>query len=169
MTEDDNDKLKRLLRSEDETRKDLDPAPPPGGTTASRKKTGNTTPILNLPDLDENNMPLPKRVDEVDVEGTRVTNAAYESAKETKPPRKAQVQNQRPAYRLPENQSPPRAHQNQYQRAPLSPTFADRMALFFGSIGSSLRGNKGCLVRVLVVSFFAIVILGLCAGSILVY
>ena len=177
MNKDDNDRLRKLIRSEDETQKDMEPAPPSGATTASHKKTGNTTPILNLPDLDENNMPLPKRVDEVDVEGTRVSNAAYQAAKETKPPKPRQTQNQRPAYRLPENQEQNQRpayrapeSQPQYRRpAPLTPTFADRMALFFGSFGSRLRGGKGCLARGLIVSAFALVILALCGGSILVY
>ncbi|MBV6391662.1 MAG: Monofunctional biosynthetic peptidoglycan transglycosylase [Anaerolineales bacterium] len=170
MNKDDNDRLRRLIRSEEETQKDLDPAPQDSGTTASRKKTGNTTPILNLPDLDENNMPLPRRVEETDMEGTRVTNAAYDQAGGTKPPGKSQPQiQQRPNYRLPENQSQPRPQRNPYRPAPLSPTFADRMALFFGSFGSKMRGNKGCLLRGLVVSFFAFVLLGLCGGSILVY
>lgn len=177
MNKDDNDRLRKLIRSEDETQKGMEPVPPPGGTTASHKKTGNTTPILNLPELDENNMPLPKRVEETDVEGTRVSNAAYQPVIETKPPTPRQAHNQRPAYRLPENQEQSQRpayrtpeSQPQYRRpAPLTPTFADRMALFFGSFGSRLRGNKGCFTRGLIISAFALVIFALCGGSILVY
>ncbi|HRJ75059.1 MAG TPA: hypothetical protein PLX90_03630, partial [Anaerolineales bacterium] len=74
MRNDDNDRLRRK-KSEEETRNDVEP-PPSTGTTVSKKSTG-TTPRLNLPDVDKDNMPLPKRVDEVDMDGTRVTPAAY--------------------------------------------------------------------------------------------
>jgi len=121
MNKDDNDRLRRLLRSEEETQKDMDPSPLPEGTAASRKPTGGTTPLLNLPNLDENNMPLPNRVEETDLDGTRVTNAAYRPAQDTKPPRPSQGQtnqrqtNQRPTYRLPQNQNqqPPQYQQPQ--------------------------------------------------------
>lgn len=175
MNKEDNDRLRRLLRSEEETQKDMDPAPLPDGTAASRKPTGGTTPLLNLPDLDQNNMPLPKRVEETDLDGTRVTNAAYRQAMETKPPRSNQGQTnnqQRPAYRLPENQ----AHQQQYRQPPSyqqyqqpTPSKSGGFAFFLSSIGSKLRGNKGCLLRGFILSVFAVVILGLCASSILVY
>ena len=149
MNKDDNDRLRRLLRSEEETRQDVDPTPLPEGTAASRKPTGGTTPILNLPELDENNMPRPKRVEETDLDGTRVSNAAYRPAQETQPPRAMQGQaNQRPAYRLSENQNPQQqpAYPT-YQRSVHTPTFTDRLANFFGSIGSALRGNRGCFTR----------------------
>lgn len=170
MNKDDNDKLRRLLRSEEETRQDVDPAPLPEGTAASRK-TGGTTPILNLPELDENNMPRPKRVEETDLDGTRVSNAAYRPAMETKPPSKP---TQRPTtYRVSENQNfqqqPQQPVYPTYQRSVHTPTFTDRLATFFGGIGSALRGNRGCFTRGLIVSAFAFVILGLCAGSILIY
>ncbi len=170
MNKDDNNRLRRLLRSEEETRQDVDPAPLPEGTAASRK-TGGTTPILNLPELDENNMPRPKRVEETDLDGTRVSNAAYRPAMETKPPSKP---TQRPTtYRVPENQNlqqqPQQPVYPTYQRSVHTPTFTDRLVAFFGSIGSTLRGNRGCFTRGLIISAFAFVILGLCAGSILVY
>lgn len=173
MSNEDNDKLRRLLRSEEETQKDMDPAPLPDGTAASRRTTGNTTPILNLPDLDENNMPLPKRVDEVDVEGTRVSNAAYRQTNqqsqsqagtgERRSVNQAQTnQSQRPAYRLPQNQA--QASSSYSQPAKQKPSI-------FASIGSMLQGKRGwgCFARILIISIFAVVILGLCAGSILVY
>ncbi|MCB9111069.1 MAG: transglycosylase domain-containing protein [Anaerolineales bacterium] len=169
--EDDKERLRRLLRSEDETRKDMDPAPPSEGKTDSVKRTGNTTPILNLPDLDENNMPLPKRVEETDLEGTRVTNAAYRRT-DTQPPQRtnsAQTNNQqRPVYRLPQNQGQQRTS---YTHPPVSspPSFWDRILSFLNSFGAMLRGNKGCFVRGLIITVFAVVIIGLCAGSILVY
>ncbi|MBL8061707.1 MAG: penicillin-binding protein [Anaerolineales bacterium] len=166
MSNEDNDKLRRLLRSEEETQKDMDPAPIPDGTAASRKSTGNTTPILNLPDLDENNMPLPKRVDEVDLEGTRVSNAAYRQTNQRPSSQAGANQNQqRPAYRLPQNQTQgqPRSVYSTQAAAP------GGIGSWFSSFASKLRGNKGCFVRLFVISIFAVVILGLCAGSILVY
>ena len=179
MNKDDNDRLRRLIHSEEETRKDMEPVSPSDGTTASRKPTGNTTPLLNLPDLDENNMPLPNRVEETDLDGTRVTNAAYRPAQETKPPRPSQGQtHQRPTYRLPQNQNqqppqyqqPQQYSQYQYQQpVPTGPSFMDRLGAFFGGIGSALRGNKGCLTRGLIIAAFAFVIIGLCSSSILVY
>ncbi|MBI2334140.1 MAG: penicillin-binding protein, partial [Chloroflexi bacterium] len=171
MSKEDNDRLRRLIRSEEETRKDLNPTPPSDDDTASRKRSGNTTPILNLPDLDENNMPLPNRVEETDLDGTRVTNAAYRQAMETKPPQSKQGQgNQHPVYRLPQNQNQQQSQYAQYQQPdPAGPSFMDRLGSFFGRIGSALRGNKGCLVRGSIIAAFVIVIVGLCGSSILVY
>ncbi|MEN9561836.1 MAG: hypothetical protein RIR73_80, partial [Chloroflexota bacterium] len=173
MNKDDNDRLRRLLRSEEETRQDVDPAPLPEGTAASRKPTGGTTPILNLPELDENNMPRPKRVEETDLDGTRVTNAAYRAAMETKPPKpnQAQANQQRPTYRLPENQPQPQrpVYSHPSQSAPLNVSLTDRLQQFFAPIAKLFRGNRGCLTRGLIFSAFAFVILGLCVGSILVY
>ncbi|MCB9146761.1 MAG: penicillin-binding protein [Anaerolineales bacterium] len=169
MSNEDNDKLRRLMRSEDETRKDMDPALPPQGTAASRRTTGNTTPILNLPDLDENNMPLPRRVEETDLEGTRVTNAAYRQ-----PPQIPQqpTNQQRPVYRLPERQQPqPQQYLPPQQRTPTprNASVVDSLADSFKMLISKLRSNRGCLTRGLIVSLFGLVILGLCGSSILVY
>jgi len=70
MTDDeDTNKIKRLLRSEDETRNDITPA------AGSPRVHANTSPVR----LDADNMPLPRRVSEVDMEGTHVNLAAYES------------------------------------------------------------------------------------------
>ena len=70
MTQDDpRDKFRRLLNSEDETR-----AEPP----SQPARSATPTP-LSRPALDKNNMPLPRRVDEIDTDGTRVTPAAYET------------------------------------------------------------------------------------------
>ena len=73
MNEEDNDRIRRILRSEEQTQGEFKPAPPP-------PPTQGTTPIFTRPALDKDNMPLPRRVDEIDVEGTRVTRAAYEPA-----------------------------------------------------------------------------------------
>ncbi len=79
--------LKRLIDSEAETRTDIpvepkeeEPADPAATTKAS---PAHRTPPLNIP-LDKDNMPLPRRVDELDMEGTRVSPVAYESPGRTR-------------------------------------------------------------------------------------
>src|SRR5687768_18420511 len=75
--------IRRLLDSEAETRaepaiepKPEEPASQEGTTRASPpRRTPNPPPIV----LDKDNMPLPRRVDEVDLDGTRVTPVAYRS------------------------------------------------------------------------------------------
>src|SRR5262245_18328247 len=75
--------LKRLIDSEAETRTDLpaeskeeEPVDPTATTKASPAHR-TPTPPARIP-LDENNMPLPRRVDELDMDGTRVSPVAYE-------------------------------------------------------------------------------------------
>jgi len=70
MNDDNDEKRRRLIRSEEETQGAYQPAPLP-------KKDSNSTPYYR-PALDKDNMPLPRRVDETDLEGTRVTRAAYD-------------------------------------------------------------------------------------------
>src|SRR5689334_11217143 len=67
MNEDTPRKFRRLINSEDNTR-----AEPPSQPLRA------ADPIPSRPALDKNNMPLPRRVDELDTDGTRVTPAAYE-------------------------------------------------------------------------------------------
>lgn len=79
MTEDDRDRIRRLLHSEGETR--AEPASQP---------LHSTDPIPSRPALDKDNMPLPRRVDALDIEGTHVTPAAFEpttSRRRAVPPR----------------------------------------------------------------------------------
>jgi 1A family penicillin-binding protein len=86
MPAEDNDRKRRLIQSEEETQGVYNPAPvePPSQTTAK----------FYRPRLDEDNMPLPRRVEENDVEGTRVTRAAYEPITSNRP---AYVPPSRPA------------------------------------------------------------------------
>jgi len=122
MSNQDNDKFRRLIKSEEETQGEYKPAPSkPSGTTAK----------FTRPALDKDNMPLPRRVNEIDIEGTRVTRAAYEPAT-----------NRRSAA-----EGPP-------------PSFNFR---------SMWRGNMGCFLRGLIVSMFAVLVIGLCTGSYLLY
>ena len=73
--------IRRLLDSEAETRaepaiepKPEEPASQEGTTRASPPRRTPTPPPIAL---DKDNMPLPRRVDEVDMDGTRVTTVAY--------------------------------------------------------------------------------------------
>lgn len=158
MSNEDNDRLHRLLKSEEETRGDIKPAPPPTRAMPTQgkpdsKQTGNTTPRFTRPALDKDNMPLPRRVDEIDVEGTHVTNAAYRQASNQQKP----SPNQRPTYQQPVNQQRPA-----YQPPARQQSFWDKFPSIF-------RGKKGCLLRGLIISAFAMVMFGLCAGSYFVY
>ncbi len=67
--EDLRSKFKRIIKSEAETQIE-----PP----AEEVTPPNGTPAIRRPAIDENGMPLPKRVDEIDIHGTRVSPAAYE-------------------------------------------------------------------------------------------
>ncbi len=150
MSNEDNDRLRRLLKSEEETRADLTPAPQTPPKPDSAPKTDGTTPVFTRPALDKDNMPLPRRVDEIDLEGTRVTPAAYQPARYQQPSANPRYTNQQPEY------TPP---------PPVQTTFMDR----FSSIGSTLQGNMGCFLRGLIISAFVFVFTGLCLGSIFVY
>ena len=70
MTEDDR---KRLLDSEALTQNDITPH----RTTGQRPRVYEGQ--ISRPRLDADNMPLPRHVDEIDTEGTRVTPAAYKT------------------------------------------------------------------------------------------
>src|SRR5512141_138897 len=71
MTEnDEQDRIRKLLDSEAETQNDITPH----HVTGERPRVYREP--LSRPALDADNMPLPRRVDQVDLEGTRVTPAA---------------------------------------------------------------------------------------------
>ncbi|MDD2920896.1 MAG: PBP1A family penicillin-binding protein [Anaerolineales bacterium] len=77
MNDDDNER-RRIIRSEEETQGEYEPAP-------LNSFNGDSTPQLYRPALDKDNMPLPRRVTELDLEGTRVTPAAYEPTSRQRP------------------------------------------------------------------------------------
>ncbi|HSM71090.1 MAG TPA: hypothetical protein VK851_06075, partial [Anaerolineales bacterium] len=150
-------KIKKLLDSEAETRpeppieapaNDDEAAPYEGTTRASVPREtptrppdpeqGRRTPIA----LDNDNMPLPRRVDQVDMEGTRVSPTAYGSASR---PRNTQ----------------PRSV-NASTAAPSQPLPASRKLSF-----EWLNKSGGCFTRGLVFSLFAMVILAVIGGSVL--
>ncbi|MDP1546989.1 MAG: transglycosylase domain-containing protein, partial [Anaerolineales bacterium] len=164
--EDEVDKLRRLLRSEDETRMDVEPAPQDRPKPASNQ-TGNTTPRFTRPALDENNMPLPNRVEETDLDGTRVTPAAYRTSNQhpaagqgQRPTYQPPASQQRPVYRPPVEQN--QAYTQYNPPRPVKPSLWEKFLTAF-------KGNKGCLLRGLVLSLFLFVFIGLCGASILVY
>jgi membrane peptidoglycan carboxypeptidase len=70
MTDNNNEERQRLLRSEAETRGDVTPH--------HDARPRIYAEPFSRPRVDADNMPLPRRVTEVDIEGTRVTPAAYE-------------------------------------------------------------------------------------------
>jgi penicillin-binding protein 1C len=141
MPTEDNDRKRRLIKSEEETQGVYkpDPVEPPSPTTAK----------FYRPRLDEDNMPLPRRVDETDVEGTRVTRAAYEP-----------VSTERPTYVAPVQRVQQVRQQTSVRQTP---------SFNFDWRNINWRSNTGCLLRGLILSAFAVLILGLCSGSYLMY
>jgi membrane peptidoglycan carboxypeptidase len=168
--EDEVERLRRLLRSEEETRADIEPASPTPPKPAS-DQIGNTTPRFTPPALDEDNMPLPKRVDEIDVDGTRVTPAAYRTTNQHSTNQPSAGQQQRPTYQPPASQQRPVDHppvnQSQAYTQYVPPRPAEQS--FWQKFQAAFKGNKGCLLRGLVISLFSFVLIGLCAASIVVY
>src|SRR5688572_17288384 len=138
--------LKRLLDAEAETRADVpveskdDEQVDPNATT--KASPAHRTPPAPRIDLDENNMPLPRRVDELDLDGTRVSPVAYESASRPKNTQGAQTRLARPL-------SPP-----------IQPPISGR------TIAMDWRsGWGGCLIRGFLVALFGLVVLLILGGS----
>ncbi|MDQ2690754.1 MAG: hypothetical protein M3Y68_01845, partial [Chloroflexota bacterium] len=140
--------LKRLIESEAETRTDI-PAEPkgdggvdPNATTQASPAHHRTPPPTRIT-LDENNLPLPRRVDELDLEGTRVSPTAYESSSRS---RNAQTRVARPI------------------TAPPPPPVVGAPAT------SGWRGGwGGCLLRGFLVALFGMVLLLILGGSVALY
>lgn len=138
-------RIKKLLDSEAETRPETpieptkDDESPYEGTTRASVPHRTPTPPPPIA-LDKDNMPLPRRVDQVDMEGTRVSPAAYGSASR---PRNTQ-QRTTNAYVPRPSQPPPK-----------------RPAISLEWLGRS----GGCFTRALVFSLFALVILTVIGGS----
>ena len=141
MSNEDNDRLRRILKSEEETQGVYNPEPvePPSQITDKYYR----------PALDKDNMPLPRRVDEVDMEGTQVTPAAYQTTQNQQPQSKPGVATSTPPSR-------PRARSGQN-------------SLKFNIKNIDWRGNMGCFLRGLIALAFAAVVIGLLVGSYFVY
>ena len=141
MSNEDNDRRRRILKSEEETQGEYMPAP--------LDSPSNTTDNFYRPPLDSDNMPLPRRVDEIDLEGTRVTRAAYQSAAN-------QRRDPKPKPQTPPSLAPASQPRTQPLHQPSSPILR-----YFA--------NSGCFLRGLIAMAFLAVISGLCVGSIFVY
>lgn len=135
MPTEDNDRKRRLIRSEEETQGKYNPPPVDPSSVPTEK--------FYRPRLDEDNMPLPRRVEENDLEGTRVTRAAYEPV----------TSNNRPATYV-------RSAQPAEEK---TSSFRSNFKNF------NWRSNTGCLLRGLIFSAFAVLIVGLCSGSYVMY
>ncbi|HNB54317.1 MAG TPA: transglycosylase domain-containing protein, partial [Anaerolineales bacterium] len=133
------------------------------------------------PALDERNMPLPKRVDQIDVGATRVSPSAY--------PRSGQQGAQRPAS-LPRpgqpparpgaQQSPPtqgphsypvsRPRQASTPRPPIPPTpILGVHTSTPAKPNSNRREALGCFIRIALAGLFFITLMGLLAGAFMLY
>jgi membrane peptidoglycan carboxypeptidase len=137
-------RIKKLLDSEAETRAETPIEPKkdeseekPATTMASpaRKITPETPHIA----LDENNMPLPRRVHEVDMDGTRVSPVAYEH--KSRPRGMTETRRVSP---------PSQPRQNQ-------------------AVSIDWKQAGGWLARAAVLGLFGIVILAIIGGSGLIY
>ena len=136
MKNDPSDKFRRILNSEDDTHAEppSQPVPPP-----------QEVPHRVQPALDKDNMPLPRRVTETDMDGTRVTSAAFERhtapRKRTAPPPQPPV----PPYRL------------NIRNLRLSP-----------GASSGARWRNRILVSLVILAFLFVLIV-LCIGSLALY
>ena len=147
--------LKRLIDSEAETRadvpvdsKDEEQVDPNATTKASPARRTPPPPRIAL---DENNMPLPRRVDELDLEGTRVSPVAYD------PPSRPRNARSAPTRIAPSAQRPTTL-------PPGQPPIAG------GTIPLDWRsGWAGCLVRGFLVALFGLVVFLIIGGSALLF
>jgi penicillin-binding protein 1C len=138
--------LKRLIDSEAETRADPPIEPneeevDPNATTQASPARHRTPPPPRI-DLDENNMPLPRRVDELDLDGTRVSPVAYEPSSRQRNAQSAQTRIARPV------------------QPPAQPPVTG------GTVPLDWRsGWGGCLIRGFLVALFGLVVLSIIGGS----
>jgi len=138
-------KIRRLLDSEEETRAEPAIEPSKDETdeqdATTRAQTPHTPPVHIA--LDKDNMPLPRRVDQVDMGSTRVTPAAYETTSR------------------PRNNTP----QPRHASTPIASRALPPSQIGSRPIKIDWRNLGGCLVRGFVLSLFAIVILAIIGGS----
>ncbi|HLF90796.1 MAG TPA: transglycosylase domain-containing protein, partial [Anaerolineales bacterium] len=137
------------------------PPPPPLGTTPTRVP----------PALDEQNMPLPKRVDQIDVGATRVSPSAFSSSRSgTQQPasRPRPGTQQRPI-------SQPRQGVQPRPGSPAPPAGSGRPPVLGVTPTTSSqpstknRERIGCLIRLVIASLFIGIVLALAAGSFILY
>ncbi|MFN8387691.1 MAG: transglycosylase domain-containing protein [Anaerolineales bacterium] len=173
MTNEEENKrrIKKLIDSEAETRAETpiepkkDESENQQGTTKASAARKTPPAYFDPPDtllfgdenseprhiaLDENNMPLPRRVNEVDMDGTRVSPVAYERAS-----RPRGVTETR---RVPPPSQPRKAASFDWN----SITSFDWKSINWKKTG-------GCLARATVLTLFGIVILAILVGSVGIY
>jgi penicillin-binding protein 1C len=172
-SEDPQEKFRRLLASEDETL----PEPPggwdevtsigwtqtepaaPGEEVTSRTPT--PPPAFITPPSDPDGMPLPNQVDEVDLNATRVSPAAFTPQRPIQPRLPVKTHPQTPVYQ-PHQQTPyqpgypPQAYPPPAYQPPARPPF-------------DWSRGWGCFLRGMVGMLFGFVALALVAGSVLLY
>ncbi|GAB4505279.1 MAG: PBP1A family penicillin-binding protein [Anaerolineales bacterium] len=171
--EDPRERLRRLLASEDETQVDLpvpqdeEPASSPdeGPAAVSEPHFGpgltpypeETSPPPSLPALDKDNMPLPRRVDEIDVGATRVSTAAFNVASRPTGSRSTSGgTGTRPAAA------------NLLSR-PAATSPGGKRPVSRPGARFDWRSGWGCLLRGVIIGLFLLVGLGLIVGSIALY
>lgn len=103
------------------------------------------TPQTAPPAMGTQGLPLPRRVDEIDVDATRVTPSAYKPSRPSRPPTAT-----RPAQAYRQSSTPPPPRQP-------APSNFDWGAAW------------GCLARSIVAALFTFVIIGLCGFSIVIF
>ena len=162
MTNEEENKrrIKRLIDSEADTRAETPIEPkkddlgttkagaartpsPPSPTGEGRRGEGSDDPPI-IP-LDENNMPLPRRVNELDLEGTRVSPVAYEHT--SRPRGMTETRRASPQVSKPRNTQPATFNLNSID----------------------WRRMGGCLARITVFGLFIAVIAAIIGGSALIY
>jgi penicillin-binding protein 1C len=104
----------------------------------------NSTPLSYRPALDTDGMPLPRRVDQIDLDATRVAPSAYGGA---------------PASR--------RSRQHPDSSEPLASTSST--AVLPREKSKDWKKGLGCLLRLVIVGLFLFVVVTLGVGSFLVY
>jgi penicillin-binding protein 1C len=152
-------RIKRLLDSEAETRAEppIDPlkeeSDEQAATTLASAPRTPTPPPPHIA-LDKDNMPLPRRVNEVDMEGTRVSPVAYEN---TNHARNAQARRDM-LDRLPSQPMQPIT-----QPPPSRPVSQPQPVAF------NWKRGWGCALRTFVLALFGLVILAIIGGSALLF
>ena len=147
--EEKDDYLRRLIASEDETRVDQPVQPYPDETNPAGQKPRPTSPLYDS---------LPKRVDQVDMDATQVTPAAYRSASQplASQPRASQSRPSQPRR--------PVLRQNS--------DFFNKLRYEWDTLIYDLRNrrfNWGCLLRGMIIMLFGLVFVVLAAGSYALY
>ena len=131
---------------------DEDTAPlGPGSGGTSRVPFGGITPPSGMPALDKYGFPLPRRVDEIDVNATRVSPAAYSPASQR--PRSA---SRPPTTSTPPPPPPPSRPVRSKPRPRRQPGF-------------DFSPNLGCLARSSLILAFVLALVLLCGASFIIF